>query len=240
MAYYFDEDYDERALLRDGTEVQLRLVRASDKDHVRDGFERMSPESRYRRFFTAKRRLTDAELRYLTEIDNVNHVAIAALRQVDGKPQGLGVARFVRLEDRPEAAEAAIAVVDELHGRGLGSLLFQRLVAAARERGIEKMVSTVLGSNKPMLQILADMQLDTRRDVAEGIVTTEFDVPQLDPENPLDQPPRDNDGYRILTMAAKGLIELTKAFPAWFGDKQGGNTSAPAGDAGGSADGSEQ
>lgn len=219
-SYYFDEDYDERAVLRDGTEVQLRLIGPGDKALLCDGFQRMSPESRYRRFFTAKSRLTDAELRYLTEIDNVNHVAIGALRRVDGEAQGLGVARFVRFEDRPEAAEAAIAVVDEVQGRGLGSLLFQRLVAAARERGVEKMVSTVLSSNKPMLQILEDMRVDTTRDVDEGIVTTEFDVPKLDPAHPLDQPPRENDGYRILTMAAKGLIELTKAFPAWFGDTE--------------------
>lgn len=220
MEYYFNDDYDERAVLRDGTEVQLRLIGPSDKALLLDGFEHMSPESRYRRFFTAKSRLTEAELRYLTEIDNVDHVAIGAIGWKDGVAHGLGVARFVRLEDRPEAAEAAIAVVDEVQGRGLGSLLFQRLVAAARERGVEKMVSTVLGSNKPMLQILRDMNIDTEHNIDEGIVTTEFDVPTLSPENPHDQPPRDNDGYRILTLAAKGLIELTKAFPAWFGDKE--------------------
>ncbi len=217
MGYYFDEDYDERAVLRDGTEVQLRLIGPSDKALLVDGFERMSPESRYRRFFTAKSRLTDAELCYLTEIDNVNHVAIGAVRWVDGKPQGTGVARFVRLDDRPDAAEAAIAVIDEMQGRGLGSLLFQRLVSAARERGVERIVSTVLGSNKPMLQILREMCIETEHNIDEGIVTTEFELPSLSPENPHDQPPRDNDGYRILTLAAKGLIELTKAFPAWFG-----------------------
>jgi hypothetical protein len=51
-------------------------------------------------------------------------------------------------------------------------------------------------------------------------VTTEFDVPKLGPDHPQDQPPRESDGYQILTLAAKGLLELTKAFPSWFGDHE--------------------
>lgn len=55
---FFDADYAERVTLRDGTEVVVRPIRADDKELLRRGFLRLSPESRYRRFFAAKHDLS--------------------------------------------------------------------------------------------------------------------------------------------------------------------------------------
>jgi GNAT superfamily N-acetyltransferase len=149
---FFDADYLEHATLRDGTEVVVRLLRPDDRELLRAGFGRLSPESRYRRFFAAKNELSARELRYLTECDQVHHVALGAT-SADGE-RGLGVARYIVLDDEPGLAEAAIAVADEVQGRGLGSLLFQRLVAAARERGVERFRCDMLGSNQGMADLL--------------------------------------------------------------------------------------
>src|SRR6266568_8681079 len=78
-AHRFDGRYRETALLRDGSRVVLRLVRPDDKALLRRGFERLSPESRYRRFMSAKSQLTDAELAYLTEVDGWSHFALGAV-----------------------------------------------------------------------------------------------------------------------------------------------------------------
>jgi hypothetical protein len=90
--FHFNHDYREKAMLRDGHAVTLRLVRATDKELLRRGFERMSPESRYRRFFAAKKTLSEAELVYLTELDGLNHFAIAAtLDEPEGTEEGVGI-----------------------------------------------------------------------------------------------------------------------------------------------------
>src|SRR5580765_7318 len=131
---YFSLDYTERAVLRDGTAVRLRLLAPEDKPALRRGFERLSAESRYARFLAPKTTLSDDELRYLCDIDQEDHFALAAIREDGdghGEPVGLGVARFIRFADRPEVAEAAIAVADEAQHQGLGKHLFLRLVAAA-------------------------------------------------------------------------------------------------------------
>src|SRR5262249_41893514 len=159
----------EVATLRDGTAVVLRLVRPDDKELLRRGFARMSPESRYLRFFTPKAALTDDELRYLTEIDQDRHLAIGA--STLAADHGLGVARAIALDGEPGVAEAAIAVVDDMHGKGLGSLLFMRLVAAARERGIERVRCEVLGSNNSMQVFLQDVLPDRTIRVDAGVVT---------------------------------------------------------------------
>jgi len=193
----FDLDYREPALLRDGTPVVLRLVRPDDKALLARGFARMSPHSRYLRFFTPKSALTDDELRYLTEVDHVRHLALGATTADD--QDGLGVARFIQLAHEPGIAEAAIAVVDEMHGKGLGSLLFDRLVAAARERGVARVRCDVLGSNTAMQDFLRAASPVHTTTVESGVVTVELPVPPPDDA-------RDSGMYELLRHAARGAL----------------------------------
>ncbi|HVK74439.1 MAG TPA: GNAT family N-acetyltransferase [Kofleriaceae bacterium] len=204
---FFGPDYQEHACLRDGTPVLLRLIRPDDKELLRRGFLRLSPESRYRRFFAAKVDLTPDELRYLTEVDGVDHVALGAVT-ADGR-NGLGVARFIRLAGERGTAEAAIAVVDEIQGKGLGSLLFQRLVAAARERGVERFRCDMLGSNRGMVDLVLASAPDASAVVHDGVVSMEFRLPPLGPEHPAAEPPRESGLYRLFAMVARGALEWT-------------------------------
>src|SRR5438132_12112120 len=113
------------ASLPDGTRVAFRPVVAEDKEVIRRGFEQLSPESRYRRFFSPLQTLPDRLLRYLTEIDYHNHFAwLATLPDLEGSPV-VGVGRWVRLQEDPTAAEAAVTVIDAYHHRGIGTLLLR-------------------------------------------------------------------------------------------------------------------
>ncbi len=124
----------------------IRPIRPDDKAALRRGLECLSPESRHLRFLTPKPRFTSAELRYLTEVDGVDHVALVAV-PADDPDRIVGVARFVRLHDDSEAAEAAVTVADELQGQGLGRELGRRLADAARARGVRRFTATLLGEN---------------------------------------------------------------------------------------------
>ena len=202
---FFDRDYVERVTLRDGTEVVLRLVQPDDKALLREGFARLSPESRYRRFFTPKNELTPDELRYLTEIDQVQHVAIGAT-SADGA-HGLGVARFIALAGEPGSAEAAVAVTDDVQGRGLGSLLLQRLVAAARERGVERFVFEMLGSNTGMADLVRALAPAATCAIDHGVMRMELALPGLEPHHPATEPPRETPLYRLMAMIARGAVQ---------------------------------
>ncbi|MBI4817889.1 MAG: GNAT family N-acetyltransferase [Deltaproteobacteria bacterium] len=161
--------------MNDGTQVHLRLVRPDDKKLLEQGLARMSPESRYFRFFSAKDRLTHAELAYLTELDGENHLAIGAARYLeDGTELGLGIARFIRLRERPEVAEAAITVIDEAQGLGLGKLLLTMLVLAARERGITRFQCDFLARNKGMHTLIERIADDVRYGHESGVMQAEF------------------------------------------------------------------
>jgi GNAT superfamily N-acetyltransferase len=136
--------------LKNGTEITIRDIRADDKDLLAAGYARLSERSRLRRFLGPKPRLTASDLRYLTEVDGLNHYAIVAMRGRDI----VGVARWVRLVDDPEEAEAAIVVGDSLQGNGLGKILARRLADAARERGVRRMRASIMSDNPPALALM--------------------------------------------------------------------------------------
>lgn len=142
--------------LEDGSRIFLREVRPADRGAIQAGFERLSPESRYRRFFTAMNRLSDSDLKYLTEVDHRDHEAVLAF-SAEGEP--VGVARYVRI-DPPEEAEVAVAVVDDWQGRGAGTALVERLVRRARENGIERFVATVLAENEDAVELFRHVASD--------------------------------------------------------------------------------
>jgi acetyltransferase len=142
------------ATLADGTRVRLRPIRPDDKALLVEGLSRLSRESVRRRFLAAKPRFSAAELRYLTEVDGSDHVAMVAV--LDGEPGCLvGVARSVRLPGDRETAEMAIVVGDPWQGLGLGGLLADALADAAAGTGVRRIAASMLGDNVPARRLVA-------------------------------------------------------------------------------------
>lgn len=129
----------------------IRPIAPEDKAELQRGLGRLSRETVYRRFLSAKPRFTSAELRYLTEVDGINHIAFVA---VDSEERIVAVARCIRLLEAPDTAEWAIVVADHLQGRGLGSELIDRLADAARAVGIRRFTATMLEDNIAVQRLL--------------------------------------------------------------------------------------
>ena len=142
-------------VLRDGSQVQIREVRGSDAPLLADGFARLSARSRQQRFLSPKHSLSAAELRFLTEVDHHDHEAIGALNPADGR--GVGIARYIRAPDDPQAAEIAVTIADDWQGRGLGTELLARLSDRARQEGICRFTATIAYGNAAMATLLQNM-----------------------------------------------------------------------------------
>ncbi|MBN2011995.1 N-acetyltransferase [candidate division KSB1 bacterium] len=147
-------DLEFETKLADGTNILVRKIQDSDKPCLMTEFDKLSPNSRHCRFLSSMNRLPDRYATYLTNIDHYNHVALCVSDISDSKNQGIGVARFIRLHDQPSTAEFAITVVDEYHGRGLGSLLMDILIQFALDNGIKHFEAYVLNSNDTMKHML--------------------------------------------------------------------------------------
>ena len=141
-----------QAVLRDGSHVLIRQVQSTDAPLLADGFARLSAASRWMRFLTPKKQLSPAELSYFTDLDHHDHEALGALDNSDGR--GVGIARFVRNADDPQAADVAVTIVDDWQGRGLGSELLARLSDRARQEGILRFNALVAAENMAVAGLL--------------------------------------------------------------------------------------
>ena len=140
----------------DGTQLYVRHVRPADSELIAKAWLELSPRSQYRRFLAPKPVLTKGDLRYLTEIDGHDHVALIALRLHEPR-RLVAVARYVRLAHDPEAAEVAVTVADPMQGKAIGKQLGVLLADEARGRGIKRFTASLLADNRPALKLMGTM-----------------------------------------------------------------------------------
>jgi RimJ/RimL family protein N-acetyltransferase len=153
--------------LRGGTRVWIRPIEPGDKAKLAAGLRQLSAETIRRRFLAAKPRFSSAELRYLTEVDGVNHIALVAVHASD--PELLiGVARCVRYADRPDTAEMAIVIGDPWQNQGLGRAMAEALAEAALAVGIRRFAATVLADNEPARRLMGAFARRLEEGVASG------------------------------------------------------------------------
>src|SRR6266511_2959383 len=157
------------ALTADGGIVRIRPVRPSDEEGLLALYDRASPESLYRRFFTGGRSGIKADVTRMTRTDGEGHAALLAER----RDQVVGVASYEQAGS-PGQAEFAILVDDAEHGRGIGTLLLEHLAATARRNGIFELVGEVLAANVPMLRVAADLHPGMRAERDAGVVEVRF------------------------------------------------------------------
>ena len=163
--------------LRDGARATLRPIAPEDKPLVAAAFERLSEESRYRRFFATKNELSAADLAYLVDVDHKDHEAVIAVDPSSGEM--LGVARYIRSKDDPQAAEVAevaVTVADDWQRRGLGRALLNRLTYRARREGVRRFSALVQGDNPGALRLLEGVGA-TQHQQDAGVVELVIELP---------------------------------------------------------------
>jgi acyl-CoA synthetase (NDP forming)/GNAT superfamily N-acetyltransferase len=192
------------ALLADGTTVEIRPAGPGDFDAVKAMHQAMSPDNTYMRFFNVSRLAAETEAR---RICRVPEPARAALLALAGDPESggtvVGAASYVALPEHPGRAEVAFAVADDMHHRGIATLLLEHLVSYARRHGITAFTAETLSENKAMLGVFADAGLPVRRRFADGVYELTFPLPSED----VDPPGTTLDGYLNAVAARERRAE---------------------------------
>jgi GNAT superfamily N-acetyltransferase len=163
--------------LRDDSRIRIRRLRRSDSGLLLEGFRRLTPESRYRRFLAPTPELSEKTIRYLLDIDHRDHEALIALDEPLGG--AVGIARYVRDRARPDAAEVAVTVVDDWQGRGLGTLLLEGITVRAREEGVDTFTALMLVESRQMMDLLERLGAVRVVGRAAGTVEVEVHLPAI-------------------------------------------------------------
>ena len=166
----YPREWEADVLLADGGVAHLRPIRPADADLLVAFYERVSPESKYLRFFAPYPRLSDRDLRRFTQVDYVDRVAFIVTLGEDM----IAVGRYDRIED--DHAEVAFLIEDAHQGRGIAQLLLEHLAQAARERGITRFVAEVLPENRRMGKVFADAGYRVSKGIDDGVLAVEFPI----------------------------------------------------------------
>jgi acetyltransferase len=148
----YPDQYEEHITTNTGVDIFTRPIRPEDAPLLVELFESLSPRSVYLRFFTPMKRLPHSMLARFTQIDYDRHIALVALAESESNEKMLGVGRVILGRNLREA-EFSVVVSDSWQGKGIGAALLQRCLFIAKERGIQRVMGTVLSENTQMLAL---------------------------------------------------------------------------------------
>jgi acyl-CoA synthetase (NDP forming)/RimJ/RimL family protein N-acetyltransferase len=166
------------ALLADGSTIEIRPAGPEDAESVREMHANLSPDNAYFRFFSLSSQAPEREASRVCRPVDDSHLALLAL--LDGRL--VGVASYEVLA-APGRAEIAFAVPDDMHGRGVATLLLEHLVSAARQCNLAAFEAATLPDNYAMQQVFADAGLRVKRRFADGALELTFPLPVADSED---------------------------------------------------------
>ena len=156
-------------VLADGARLKVRPVRPEDAELERRFVASLSDQTRYFRFFYRLHELTPAMIARFTQVDYDREVALLALEADPAAPTGetiVGISRYITNHDG-ESAEFAVVVTDTWHGRGVGRMLMERIIACAKKKGLKRLEGIVLRANQSMLQFSAELGFQLKDDANE-------------------------------------------------------------------------
>ena len=172
--------YLAKETLKDGTEVTIRAIQPADSASVLEGFKNLDRDAIYRRFFSLKKELSDAEVKQLTDVDFSQVVALVVTIET-GKGETLiaGGRYAVENPETSQAAELAFLTDEAYRGRGIAGLLLRHLIRLAQKAGISRLEADVLADNHPMLVVFRRSGLPMRQQREGSVIHLTLDL-QLD------------------------------------------------------------
>jgi len=164
--------FDRDVALRDGTHAHMRPIRSDDAPRLVALYDHLSRDTRYHRFFSVMQRLPPDWARFLATVDYRARLALV-VESPDDADTLIAVARY---ESTAESgtAEVAFVVQDGWQDRGLGTVLFSELLAAAAVNGIRRFRAWILADNRRMLDLIARLGEVSQRSIEGGVAELSF------------------------------------------------------------------
>jgi RimJ/RimL family protein N-acetyltransferase len=168
---------------RSGITLRVRLLRRDDVDRMIEMFDRLSPESRRRRFHTGVEHVSRELIRQhaveLANVDNQLQGAVIATYEDEDGEHIVGVVRLARPAGQPTfpEAEAAIVIRDDFHGQGVGTELMRWMVLLAKEMKVKVIVATFHADNENAIRLFRELNLPSSLSIHHGETEMKIQVP---------------------------------------------------------------
>lgn len=172
---YQDAPEAGRLILRDGSTAHVRLARPDDGPALLAFFQRLSTDARYRRFFSAAAvPPPETVARFTDSSDPRAALTLVVTRTQDGEPRIVATASYFARD--AHSAEVAFAVDDALRGKGLGTLLLERLALLAVRHGFTHFWAVTHADNKAMRDVFRESGFDVHERLEGGTIEVDLTV----------------------------------------------------------------
>jgi len=165
--------------MKDGNDVVIRPIRPEDEPLLIIFHEKLSERSVYLRYFQPMKltqRTSHERLTRICFIDYNREMALVAERKdAAGEPELLAIGRLSKIHGRDEAELAAVAI-DAAQHKGLGTELYNRLIAVAREAGLKKLISNMLPENREMRALCVKLGFKMHSSLEDNMIRAELDL----------------------------------------------------------------
>ncbi len=163
----YPNKYESRVKLKDGSEVFIRPIMATDRHLIVDLFNKMSPQSIYSRFLSRLTVLSENMINQLINVDYHTNLALVAVVKENGKDAIIGVGRY-GYEPDDCSIELAVAVRDDWQQAGLGKLMLIKVVSIAKEHGISKFTGMIDPQNDVIQKLLIKLGYKVKYSLESG------------------------------------------------------------------------
>ncbi|MBN1546082.1 MAG: GNAT family N-acetyltransferase [Syntrophaceae bacterium] len=174
----FARNYQTEIVLKNGGLLLIRSIRPDDKAALAEAFSQLSKESIYSRFLSEKKELGPAELVYLTELDFIHHVGLAAILPESDPERIVGIARYIVINQESEnlLAEVALLVVDQYQARGIGTALLKHLARIAGKAGVSAFEAYVLWENAHIRELFEHCGYRIHSEIEDDLLKLFMDI----------------------------------------------------------------
>ena len=166
--------------MKNGQPVTVRPIRPEDEPLLVKLHQALSERTVYLRYFQPLKLSQRTAHERLTRICFVDYdremVLVVESKKNDSSPEIIAIGRLSKLHGPGHEAELAVLVDDRFQSLGLGTELYRRLIAVAREEKIQRVVSTILTENREMRAICQKLGFHMEADLDDGTIEAELSL----------------------------------------------------------------
>ena len=146
--------------------VTFRPAKPVDDRLIQEYFYQMDLKDVQARFFGTRRSFFREDMEGLAQVDYINNLTIVAVTGEIGFEKIIGLGEYAL--EKGAVAEVAFSVSKEWQGKGIASVLLEKISEAAREKGFTELVAFTLPTNTGMIKLFEKLPYRTQSTIKDG------------------------------------------------------------------------
>jgi acetate---CoA ligase (ADP-forming) len=171
---YQDSTESGRLILRDGTTATIRIAHPSDGSAMGKFFASLSESSKQYRFFGVTKPTDKMIDVFCDDSEPHKRLSLVVTRSPENSPRIIATGNYVARDET--TAEIAMAVDDKFQGKGIGTLLLERLALLAVSNGLRRFWAVTMAENQPMLDVFRNSGFECHSHPDNNYIEIDFSV----------------------------------------------------------------